>query len=46
MMTTLAVLGLWWHDTTIMAGLGSDRLARWHAMGGRYLITSSQPMRC
>lgn len=69
-----AVLGLWWHDTTILAGtgewltaagrltgllggyavavvlllmsrapwiehgLGSDRLARWHAMGGRYLL--------
>ena len=69
----VAVLGLWWHDTTILAGLGewltaagrltgllggytvavvlllmsrapwiehslgSDRLARWHAMGGRYL---------
>lgn len=72
---TAAVLGLWWHDTTILAGLGewltsagrltgllggyavavilllmsrapwiehglgSDRLARWHAMGGRYLLS-------
>ncbi len=70
----LAVLGLWWHDTTVMPGvgewltaagrltgllggytvavvlllmsrapwidhgLGTDRLARWHAMGGRYLL--------
>ena len=72
---TAAVFGLWWHDTTILAGLGewltaagrltgllggyavavilllmsrapwiehglgSDRLARWHAMGGRYLLS-------
>lgn len=71
----LATTGLWWHDTTGMAGLGdwltaagrltglyggytvavvlllmsrapwiehglgSDRLARWHAMGGRYLVS-------
>jgi predicted ferric reductase len=71
----LAVLGLWWKDTTavhnlgdiltnvgriagllaaygfvvlvgLMArlpplerGIGADRLARWHAMGGRYVIT-------
>ena len=71
---TLAVLGLWWRDTTaingfgdwltnagritgllagygivvlvaLMAripplerGLGADRLARWHAMGGRYVV--------
>lgn len=70
----LAVLGLWWHDTTSVSGiggwltaagrltglgggyaiavvlllmsrapwidhgLGTDRLARWHAMGGRYLL--------
>ena len=70
-----AVLGLWWHDTTLLTGLGewltaagrltgllggytvavvlllmsrapwiehslgSDRLARWHAMGGRYLLS-------
>ena len=70
-----AVLGLWWYDTTMLAGLGewltaagrltgllggytvavvlmlmsrapwiehglgSDRLARWHAMGGRYLLS-------
>ena len=69
----VAVLGLWWHDTSMLAGLGewltaagrltgllggytvavvlmlmsrapwidhslgTDRLARWHAMGGRYL---------
>ena len=71
----IAVLGLWWKDTTavhslgdiltnagrisgllaaygfvvlvgLMArlpplerGVGADRLARWHAMGGRYVIT-------
>lgn len=71
----VAVLGLWWYDTTMLAGLGewliaagrltglfggyavavilllmsrapwiehglgSDRLARWHAMGGRYLLS-------
>ena len=71
----LAVVGLWWRDTTILGGLGewltaagrltgliggytvavvlllmsrapwiehglgSDRLARWHAMGGRYLLS-------
>ncbi|ANH40466.1 Flavohemoprotein [Nocardioides dokdonensis FR1436] len=70
----VAVLALWWHDTTILAGpgewvsaagritgllggyavavalllmcrapwldhgLGTDRLARWHAMTGRYLL--------
>lgn len=69
----VAVLGLWWHDTTYLStagewltaagrltgllggytvavvlllmarvpwidhSLGTDRLARWHAMGGRYL---------
>lgn len=71
----VAVLGLWWYDTSVLAGLGewltaagrltgllggytvavvlllmsrapwiehglgSDRLARWHAMGGRYLLS-------
>ena len=71
----VAVLGLWWRDTSILGGLGawltaagrltgllggytvavvlllmsrvpwiehglgSDRLARWHAWGGRYLIS-------
>lgn len=71
----VAVLGLWWRDTTTLGGLGewltaagrvtgllggytvavvlllmsrapwidhglgSDRLARWHAMGGRYLLS-------
>ena len=70
----VAVLALWWHDTTILAGrgewvtaagritgllggyvvvvalllmcrapwidhgLGTDRLARWHAMSGRFLV--------
>ncbi len=70
----VAVLALWWHDTTIRAGLGewvtaagrvtgllggytivvalllmcrapwidhglgTDRLSRWHAMSGRYLL--------
>lgn len=70
----LAVLGLWWQDTTFVYGLGSwltnagrisgllcgygvivlltlmaripalehgvgsDRLARWHSMGGRYIV--------
>lgn len=70
----VAVLALWWHDTTILSGLGewvsaagriagllggytivvalllmcrapwidhglgTDRLARWHAMSGRYLL--------
>jgi ferredoxin-NADP reductase len=70
----VAVLALWWHDTTKISGaadwltgagritgllagyaapvllllmaripllereLGADRLARWHAMGGRYLV--------
>jgi predicted ferric reductase len=71
----LAVLGLWWQDTTFVYGfgdwltnagritgllagyvvavalvlmarvpwlehrVGTDRLARWHAMGGRYLVS-------
>ena len=70
-----AVVGLWWHDTTAVQGLGgwltgagrvtgllagygvvvlvalmaripplergigADRLARWHAMGGRYVVS-------
>jgi predicted ferric reductase len=70
-----AVLALWWHDTTVVAGtadwlsgaahitgllagygcavllalmarlplldrnVGTDRLSRWHAMGGRYVIS-------
>lgn len=35
----VAAIGLWWTDTPSIHGLGADRLARWHAKGGRYAVS-------